>query len=344
MNDIFLNGEVGFEVTLETVINQIKETDENEPLNVHINSGGGGVFEGLAIYNHLKGLDREINTFANGIVASIASIIFLAGKNRTIHSTDNFLIHLPMGGAFGNAEDLEKQAETLRDIENTLSKIYALETSLTKKQALALMEKDEFLEVDFLKEKGIVNDIIKFKAVAIFNKNTMKQEITKEKVEGWFKSLMSKHFSKKETTNKTIQDADGVEISFPDLKNTDTPSIGDKALVDNKKASGDFLLPNGTTYTFENSELKIIKEKDVETVDSLKVEIETLKDEAGTSAQSIVDKDAEIKVLNTQITDMKAEIIVIKNKITGSFDYDKKDKKKSEDTASKSRSLFKEKQ
>lgn len=341
MNDIFLIGEVGFELTLQSVIDLVKETDENEPLNVHISSGGGNVFEGLAIYNFLKGLPQEVNTFTSGIVASIASIIFLAGKNRTITTTDNFLIHLPSGGAFGNAEELEKQAETLRDIEDKLSSIYALETKVTKHQAIELMKKDEFLEVDFLKEKGFITDIIKFKAVATFNKNTMEKAVTKQDVENIFTKFLNKF--KNKTENKIIQDADGVDISFNELKTTDTPAEGDKALVDNKKAEGDFLLPDGTTYTFVNGELTVIKEKDVETVDILKAEIETLKDEAGTTAQNLSDKDEVIGELNTKITDMKAEVIEMKNEITGKFDYSKKDKKKEEGGEPKSRSLFKDK-
>ena len=157
-NEIFLIGEVGFDITLETVIAQVKKSNQEEPLNVHIHSGGGQVFDGLAIYNYLKTLPQQVNTLSSGLVASIASIIFLAGdrKTRTINKLDNFLIHLPSGGAFGNAEDLEKGAEQLRDIEQKMVGIYVAETDLTAKEALALMKEDKMLDVEFLLEKGVV--------------------------------------------------------------------------------------------------------------------------------------------------------------------------------------------
>ena len=161
MNDLYLIGEVGYEITLTDVINKVNNSDKKKPLNINIHSQGGSVYEGLAIYNYLKSLKQEVNTHSSGLVASIASIFFLAGKNRTINNTDNFLIHLPSGMSMGNAKDFEKTAKELRDIENKLATIYENETNLTKEEALELMKNDEFLNVDFLLEKGFVNDIIK---------------------------------------------------------------------------------------------------------------------------------------------------------------------------------------
>ena len=75
-NDIYLIGEVGWEITLQSVIDLVEKTDKTKPLNVHIHSQGGGVYDGLAVYNYLKGLDQEVHTYSAGLVASIASIIF----------------------------------------------------------------------------------------------------------------------------------------------------------------------------------------------------------------------------------------------------------------------------
>ena len=121
-NDLYLIGEVGWEITLDSVINQVRETNQDEPLNVHIHSQGGQVYDGLAIYNYLKSLPQQVNTISSGLVASIASVIFLAGdkETRKINNLDSFLIHLPSGGSWGNAQDLEKTATELRDIEEKL--------------------------------------------------------------------------------------------------------------------------------------------------------------------------------------------------------------------------------
>ena len=343
-NDIYLIGEVGYEVTLQTVIDSVEKSDKTKPLTVNIHSGGGGVYDGLAIYNYLKGLDQEVHTKSSGLVASIASIIFLAGKTRQINSTDNFLIHLPSGGAFGNAEDLEKNAEELRDIEGKLSDIYASETDLSKDEAMELMKKDEMMDIDFLKEKGFVDEIVEFKAVANFNNKKMSKEtVTKKEVEGLFEKFFNKFFKKEKPTNKVVQDANGVEITFTDLASEDNPAIEDKATVEGVNAKGDYLLPNGNTYTFENGILTAIKEAPEETVDSLKAEIEALKDEMATNAQSTVDKDTELETLTNKIEDMRVEAITLKEKVTGSFNYTDKDKNRTGDgnTQPTSRSLFK---
>ncbi len=344
-NDIYIIGEIGFEVTLQTVIDSVEKSDKELPLTVNIHSGGGSVFDGLAIYNYFKGLKQEVHTKSSGLVASISSIIFLAGKKdtRTINSTDNFLIHLPMGGEFGNAEDLEKTADELRDIEDKLATIYEAETDITKKEALDLMKKDEMMDIDFLKEKGFVSEIVEFKAVANFNNKTMKKEaVTEQQVENIFTKFFNKHFPKN-SKNKIVQDANGVELDFKDLSNPDIIAVGDKAQVDGKNATGDYLLPSGETYTFINGELTNIKEATgggEETIESLKTENDRLKDELGTSAQAVSDKDTEIEDLKKTVAKIEKSVIKMKNKITGSFEYKKKDKNK-EEGGETTRSLYK---
>ena len=346
-NDIYLIGEVGFEITLKSVVDAVNESDKNKPLNVHIHTGGGSVFDGLAIYNYFKTLKQEVHTKSAGLVASIGSIIFLAGKKetRTINSNDNFLIHLPEGMGFGNAEDLEKNAKMLRDIENKISDIYEKETDITKEEAMELMKKDEMMDIDFLKDKGFVAEIVEFKAVANFNNKTMKKDaVTKQEVETILDKFINKSFPKKEPKNKIVQDANGIELNFMDLEDSDTVAVGDKAMVDGANATGDYILPSGETYTFADGELTVIvdaEEGDEETIESLKQEIERLKDELGTNAQTVTDAEAEVTTLTNKVKKLKKATLKLKDKITGSFDYSNKNKKKDNDGKSTSRSLFK---
>ena len=299
MNDIFLIGEVGFDITLDTVVEAVKKSDKSQPLNFKIHSGGGSVFDGLAIYNYLKGLDQEVNTSSGGLVASIASIFFLAGRKetRTVNSTDSFLIHLPSGGSFGIAEDLEKTADQLRDIENKLADIYVNETNLTKKEALALMEKDEMLDVDFLLEKGFVDEIIEFKAVATFNNKNMSTEtVTKKEVQGLFETFENKisaFFNKSEPENKIVKDANGIDINFIDLKKDDEITVGAEATIDNKKADGEFTTKEGNKYVFVNGKLDSIVEEQTD-LEKLQVENSSLKDELQTAGEDLQAKTEEL--------------------------------------------------
>ena len=314
-NDIYLIGEVGYEITLDSVINQVENSDKSKPLNVNIHSQGGSVYDGLAIYNYFKNLDQEVNTSSSGLVASIASIIFLAGNKETrkINKTDSFLIHLPMGVTIGNAEDFEKNAKELREIENKLVDIYVNETNISREDALALMNKDEMLDVNFLKEKGFVNKIIEFKAVA--NLNTNKQmNLTEEKVDGLLEKFYNKFFKKEEPTNKIVQDANGVEIDFFEVEEDSEPVAGDKARIDGTPADGEYVMPNGQTWVFVagtwDSVIEVVEDNKVE---ELEAELVTVNK-----------KNTE---LTNSLAKLKKEFTELKNTITSSFESKKMEKK-----------------
>lgn len=314
-NTIQLFGEIGWEVTLQNVMDQVNETDNDETLKVQIHSGGGSVIEGLAIYNYLKNLEREVHTESVGMVASIASIIFLAGSKRTLNSTSNFLIHCPYTWADGTAEDLKKIAEELQDFENTLVDIYVNETNLAKDEIIELMKEDKFSDVDFLKEKGFVTDIIEFSAVAIFKefnnkkktstknkkkstknkkKSMSKKNLTKDEAKGMLASLGNMIKNLLNPENKLITDANGIEIDFPDVEDDATPEIGDSAQVDGSAIeNGERIMPNGDTWKFEDGKLSEIVSKEED--DDEENEVEDLK-------QEIVDLKAERDSLNEKLT------------------------------------------
>jgi ATP-dependent Clp endopeptidase proteolytic subunit ClpP len=335
-NDIYLIGEIGWEVTLDSVIKQVENSDKTKPLFVNIHSGGGGVYDGLAIYNYLKGLEQDVFTRSAGLVASIATIIFLAGKkeDRPANSTDSFLIHLPSGGSFGNAEDLEKTAKELRDIEDKLADIYVSETSLTKEEALDLMAKDEMLDVEFLVEKGIISNITEFKAVAKFNNKfnnkEMAEQLTKKDAENLFEKFFNKFFPKDEITSKVIQDATGIEIDFVNVAKGDEPQIGDEAEIDGKKAVGENVMANGETWIFVNGKYDSMKPKEEDATAALNDEITALKAELETSKGETVAEKATITTMTATIGEMKTEVTELKNKVVSSFDYDGKEKPKDE--------------
>ncbi len=351
-NDIFLIGEVGFDITLDTIIEQIKKTNQEEPLNVHIHSGGGQVYDGLAIYNHLKTLPQGVNTISSGLVASIASIIFLSGdrKTRTINKLDSFLIHLPSGGAFGNAEDLEKHAEELRDIEEKMSGIYAAETDLTVKEAIELMKEDKMLDVEFLKKKGIVAEIIEFKAVAKYDHKTkidMSEKLTKKEVEGMFDTFGDKlkafFKSNGKASNKIVQDANGIEIEFINLSETDTPKIGDEARIEGAKIKDDkdYVMPSGETFKFENSKLSVVVEAKDE-VEALKAELQTEKDLVATLTTEKEELEKDLQKKEKSVKSINDDYTKLKSEITSKFEHDGKVKNDNDGGKPKERRLFKE--
>jgi len=339
MNDIYLIGEVGCEITLQSVIDMVAKTDKTKPLNVHIHSEGGAVYEGRAIYNYLKTLDAEVNTYAVGLVASIATIIFLAGKKRYAYSQNNVLIHLPMNIGIGNAKDLEATAKDLREEEIKLAKVYAEETDFTYDEAVALMNEDRMMSDEEIKKFGLT--IKEYKAVAKFNNNNKRMEEVKLNKEdkGLINKLIDKISNKfaGNVKNKIVQDGSGAEIDFFELEEDATPKDGDKAKIEGSNANGEYVMPSGETYSFADGILTIVPkedEEDEEDTEALKQEIATLKEQLQNSNKESKTVTAKLESIELDFTELKASF-------KGSFNYDAKDNKnKNKGEQKQSRSFY----
>ena len=111
------------DVSAYRLTNRLAEIPQNVKITVHINSYGGEVAEGLAIYNALK--TRDVTTICDGFAASAASIIFCAGKERIMNAASLLFVHNALiFGASGNAADLEKQAADLRVMTGAIKAAY----------------------------------------------------------------------------------------------------------------------------------------------------------------------------------------------------------------------------
>lgn len=93
-------------------------------INVHINSGGGSVFGGIAIYNMLKRFDAEITVYVEGLAASIASVIAMAGNKIIIPANAQMMIHKPSSIAWGNADEMRKEADILDGCQKVILNTY----------------------------------------------------------------------------------------------------------------------------------------------------------------------------------------------------------------------------
>lgn len=93
-------------------------------INVHINSGGGSVFGGIAIYNMLKRFDAEITVYVEGLAASIASVIAMAGDKIIVPANAQMMIHKPSSCAWGNADEMRKEADILDGCQKVILTTY----------------------------------------------------------------------------------------------------------------------------------------------------------------------------------------------------------------------------
>ncbi len=110
-------------------ISDFKKLEEtHNQINVRINSGGGDVFEGITIYNTLKNSSAEIHIYIDGLAASMASVIALAGSKIFMSRYAQLMIHRVSGSANGDADKLRETASLMDELEKSLLDIYATKT------------------------------------------------------------------------------------------------------------------------------------------------------------------------------------------------------------------------
>lgn len=145
-------------VTAKSFSEELKKLDGavNE-ITVRINSPGGDVFEGIAIYNRLVQHKAKIIVHIDGLAASIASIIALAGDEINIGEGALYMIHLPWTMAMGNRMEMENTTQRLVDIEEQMISMYAKKTKLDRGEIRVMLEKETWMDADQAIEMGFVD-------------------------------------------------------------------------------------------------------------------------------------------------------------------------------------------
>jgi ATP-dependent Clp protease protease subunit len=130
-------------------------------LNVHINSYGGDVKEGLAIYNTLRNSGKNVTTICDGFACSIASVIFMAGTQRIMNDASLLMIHNPWTLAIGNAEEMRKQADDLDIIAQASVEAYKANSCLLDDEIHELMDKETWILPEKAIEYGFATEVRK---------------------------------------------------------------------------------------------------------------------------------------------------------------------------------------
>ena len=153
--------EVG-EMSAVLLSNQLAELgDDVSKINVYINSYGGEVAEGLAIYNALKRHKAKVVTYCDGFAASIASVIFMAGDERIMNDSSLLMIHNAWSWGVGNADQLRKQADDLDKITQASVVAYKAHSTLSEEEIKDLMDKETWILPDEALEYGFATSIEK---------------------------------------------------------------------------------------------------------------------------------------------------------------------------------------
>lgn len=124
---------------------KLEELTDVEEIDVYINSYGGEVAEGLAIYNALKRHKAKVTTYCDGFACSISSVIFMAGDERIMYNASMLMIHNAWSYASGNANDFRKQAEDLDAITQASVNAYMENVSVTEEELKEMLDSEKWL-------------------------------------------------------------------------------------------------------------------------------------------------------------------------------------------------------
>lgn len=134
---------------------------DRKEITVYINSPGGSVTEGMALYNILASARDRITVEVIGLAASIASIVALAGKELVMDEGTYFMIHNPWTITWGEADELRKTADVLDKMRGELINIYAARSGLSGEEVAQMMDDETWLTADEAKEQGFASTVRK---------------------------------------------------------------------------------------------------------------------------------------------------------------------------------------
>lgn len=147
------------DVSASGLVSELAELGPVTGITVHINSYGGEVSEGIAIYNALSALTADVTTICEGFACSIASVIFMAGSRRVMREASLLMIHQASAGGFGTAEDMRDLADTLDTVTELSKGIYLAKTGIDPSKLDALMSTDTWISPTDALDMGFATEV-----------------------------------------------------------------------------------------------------------------------------------------------------------------------------------------
>lgn len=128
-------------------------------IDLHVNSPGGEVFDGLTIHNLIKQHPAKVTTYVDGLAASIASVIALAGDKIVMAENALMMIHNPYGMTRGDAAEMRRMADTLDKVSGSIVLAYANKTGKTDEEIKSMMDAETWMTADEAMNYGFIDEI-----------------------------------------------------------------------------------------------------------------------------------------------------------------------------------------
>jgi ATP-dependent Clp endopeptidase proteolytic subunit ClpP len=186
-----------------------------ENVTVHINSPGGSVFDGLAIYNILRGSGLNISVQIEGLAASIASVIAMAGENVVMAKSSMMMIHNPFVFVGGDSEDLKRMADMMDQLKGQFVEIYQAKSGLEKEEIENLMSAETWMTASTCKKKGFCDEISESLKIAAFA-DIDKYEFRNQAIFDKFKQNLTKKEETEEVNMEITKVIDALGVSAED--------------------------------------------------------------------------------------------------------------------------------
>jgi ATP-dependent Clp protease protease subunit len=161
---IFLGTPINDQVS-NLIVAQLLYLDNEDPertIHMYINSPGGGIYAGLAIYDTMQQVSAPISTVAVGVTASFGTVLLAAGNEGMRYALPHATVHLhqPLGGAQGQATDIEIQAKEILRLKEKLNRILVKHTGKDLEVIERDTERDFYMDPEEAKDYGIIDDVL----------------------------------------------------------------------------------------------------------------------------------------------------------------------------------------
>lgn len=239
-NELILEGVLASESWFEDDVTPKMFREELEQrsgnVTVRINSPGGDVFAGIAVYNMLNEHDGDITVKVDGIAASIASLIAMSGDNILMLPGSMMMVHLPWSIVAGNSEDMEREAEALKKVGDSMVPIYVSRSGQTEEKVKELLKAETWMTAEDAVELGFADKAIEAKAsISDSIKNAL--SFASDVQNAIMQPVMSMKAKKAEVTDVTNESKEPVEAPTEEPKPPVEPEAEPKAKAKEAKTT-----------------------------------------------------------------------------------------------------------
>ncbi len=162
---VFVNGEVhdGMASLICAQLLHLESENPSKDIFMYINSPGGVVTSGLAIYDTMQYIRPDVSTLCMGQACSMGSLLLAAGTKGKRYALPNarIMVHQPSGGARGQATDIEIHAKEILDLRKRLNQIYVSHTGQKIRDVEKALERDNFMDPETAKKFGLIDEVVK---------------------------------------------------------------------------------------------------------------------------------------------------------------------------------------